>query len=124
MRTPEDIVNHEILCCVSGLVSTPLPPRTADTMSDVIALASPSGRMSKRALVAAQKRISIALFGPGGMPRPGLRPQPTKAESLRREAANLRDLAARGMRPRAFNKQADWCEAEAARLDLDSKREG
>jgi hypothetical protein len=96
---------------------TTLPPRTPDTMSDVIAFASPSGRMSKRAKEAAQERIRVALFGPNGLQRPGLPHQPSKAESLRREAARCRDLAARGMRPRAFIKQAERCEREAAALE-------
>lgn len=94
-----------------------LPPRTADTMSEAIALSSPNGRMSKRAKAAAQKHLAIALFGEGGLPKRGLPPQPTRAESLRREAKHCRDLASRGMRPRAFLKQAHWCEAEAARLE-------
>lgn len=40
-----------------------------------------------------------------------------EAERLRQQAARLRDLAARGMRSRAFTKEADRCEAEAAALD-------
>ena len=92
-----------------------LPPRTADTMSEAIAMSSPSGRMSVRARDAAQKRMSLALFGPGGLQRPTC-PQPTEAECLLREAAQCRNLAARGMRPRAFIKQAIACEARAAAL--------
>ncbi len=45
-----------------------LPKRTANTMSEAIALASPSGKMSKRARQAAEKRLSEALFGPNGLP--------------------------------------------------------
>ena len=93
-----------------------LPKRTADTMSDAIALSSPSGRMSKRARKAAQDRLALALFGPSGMPGPKLPPQPSKAESLLREAKNLRELAARGMKPRAFKKEADRLEKLAAEL--------
>jgi hypothetical protein len=40
------------------------PTRTPDTMSDAIALSSPSGRMSHRAKSTAQRRLAIALFGP------------------------------------------------------------
>lgn len=87
-----------------------LPPRTADTMSDAIAIASPNGRMSKRAKDDAQKRLGEALFGPGGLQRPGLPPQPSEAERLAREAAQCREHAARGLRPRANIKQAEWCE--------------
>lgn len=93
----------------------PLPPRSGNTMSDAIAISSPNGRMSKRAKDAAVKRLGVALFGPGGLQR-ATPPQPTERERLLREAANCRDLAARGMRPRAFIKQAEWCEARAAEL--------
>lgn len=92
------------------------PKRTADTMSEAIALSSPSGRMSKRARAAAQKRLGEALFGPGGLQRPVV-PQPSKKESLLRQAKNLRDLAARGMSIRRFTKTAELLEAEAAALE-------
>lgn len=94
----------------------PLPSRNADTMSDAIAMASSDGNMSKRARKAAQDRLSAALFGPDGMPGPTC-PQPTRAEALRVQAARLRDLAARGMKPRAFAKQAAELEREAAVLE-------
>ena len=89
--------------------------RTFDTMSDAIAISSPSGRISKRALAAAQKKLSVDLFGPGGLERPKCK-QPTEKESLLRHAAQLRDLAARGMRPRVFIKDAVVLEAKAALL--------
>lgn len=92
---------------------TKLPERTADTMSHAIALSSPNGRMSKRARETAQKQLSIALFGAGGLRSPGLPPQPTKREKYLREAAQCRELAARGMRPRAFIRQAEMLEALA-----------
>lgn len=50
-------------------MSYALPPRTADTMSDAIALSSPNGRMSKRSRAAAERRLAEALFGPGGLTR-------------------------------------------------------
>lgn len=100
-----------------------LPTRTADTMSDAIALSSPSGRMSKRARRAAENRLSLSLFGPGGLQRD----EPTKAEStrnriesLRRSARDLRELAARGMSARAFAKKAAQLEDEAARLESET----
>jgi hypothetical protein len=39
-----------------------MPARTADTMSDAIALSSPNGHMSKRAKDAATARLGRALF--------------------------------------------------------------
>src|SRR6185437_2647944 len=47
-----------------------LPPRTADTMSDAIALSSPSGRMSERARNAATERLGKQLFGEKGLAAP------------------------------------------------------
>jgi hypothetical protein len=88
-----------------------LPPRTADTMSEAIALSSPNGRMSDRAKRAAQERLRVALFGPQGLQR-GQCPQPTKAERLEGRIRTLRDLAARGMSKRAFTKEADALQAE------------
>lgn len=93
-----------------------LPARTSETMGDAIALSSPSGRMSNRARKAAQERLRVALFGKEGLQRPSV-PQPTKRERLLAQAANLRDLAARGMRPRTFLRDAARLEAEAAALD-------
>lgn len=91
-----------------------LPSRTPDTMSFAIALSSPNGRMSKRARNAAQARLGEMLFGDYQPPR--LPPQPSERERLLREAKQCRDLAARGMRPRAFIKQAEWCEKRAGEL--------
>jgi len=65
-----------------------LPPRTADTMSDAIALSSPSGKMSKRQRALAEKRLSEKLFGPGGLKKQEPR-QPTPIE----KAANIREIA-------------------------------
>ena len=96
-----------------------LPPRTADTMSDAIALSSPSGRMSNRARLAAQKRLGLALFGPDGLQRTPT-PQPTEVERLRRRAAMLRDLAARGMSVRRFTREANAAEAQANALEARS----
>lgn len=78
-------------------------------------LLSPSGRISKRARAAALERERVKLFGPAGLQRAPV-PQPTERERLLREAKQCRDLAAGGMRPRAFIKQAERCEAAAALL--------
>jgi hypothetical protein len=91
------------------------PPRTADTMSDAIALSSPSGRMSKRARRQADARLSLALFGPKGLQREPT-PQPSRQEQLLRRAAYLRDLAARGMSRRTFTREANRLEQEARTL--------
>lgn len=92
-----------------------LPPRTADTMSDAIAMSSPSGKVSGRAQAAAQNRLRESLFGEGGLQRPKT-PQPEgteKAELLRQQATELRNLADRGMRPKVHVREAERLEAEA-----------
>lgn len=53
-----------------------------DTMSDAIALSSPSGRMSKRARKAATDRLAVALFGPGSG-FSGFNPEPSEDERKR-----------------------------------------
>lgn len=83
-------------------------------MSDAIAIASPNGRMSERAKREAMRRLGDALFG--DFQPPSLPSQPTEIERLQREATQCRDLAARGMRPRAFVRQAEWCERRIAAL--------
>ena len=82
-----------------------------DTLVEAIALSSPSGRMSKAAKERAQERIRQELFG-DGLPRPKVK-QPSRAETLRRRAAELRELASRGVKPRAYVKEAERLEAEA-----------
>jgi len=93
-----------------------LPKRTANTMSDAIALSSPSGKMSKRARRDAERRLSLALFGPGGSPKPKT-VQPSKRERLLRQAKTLRGLADRGMSVRKFNREATKLEALAEQED-------
>lgn len=93
-----------------------LPPRTLDTMSEAVALSSPNGRMSKRSREAANQRLGVALFGPNGMPAPQVK-QPSEVVRLRREAGVLRDLASRGMKPRAYAKEAKRLEEEAMKLE-------
>lgn len=84
------------------------------TMGDAIALSSPSGRMSKRARTAALKRLHDELFGPEGL-QPAPVPQPSEREALLRQAGELRELAARGMKPRAYLRRAIALEARAAK---------
>lgn len=93
-----------------------LPNRTLDTMSEAIALSSPSGRMSKRSHKAAMKRLSIALFGPNGLQKEPL-PQITKSEQLRNHVKMLRDLANSGMCVKKYNRIADLEEKEAEKLE-------
>ena len=71
---------------------------------------SPSGRVSKRSRAAALERARRELFGDGLKPAPV--PQPTEAEYLLRQAAELRALAARGMKPRAYLREAAQLEAK------------
>ena len=83
-------------------------------MGEAIALSSPSGHMSKRARKAAIERLGKALW-PDGFPQP-MTPQWDRKESLLRRAKELRELAARGMHPRAYIKQAEKWEAEAGKV--------
>lgn len=101
---------------ITALKKYSLPERTADTMSEAISLSSPSGSMSKRAREAANKRHSEALFGPGGLPTPSGPAQPSYKESLLAKAAELRDIASRGMSTKKYTKEAQRLEAEAEKL--------
>jgi hypothetical protein len=92
------------------------PKRTADTMSDAIALSSPNGRMSKRAKAAAVKRLGQALFGDGSCLKVETQ-QPSERERVLRQVAILRDLAQRGMRTKAYLREAERLEAEAAKVE-------
>ena len=75
-----------------------------DTMVEAIAQSSPSGGMSKRARMAARERLRRQLFG-DGLPFPKAK-QPTKKETLLRQADELDALADRGMSPRKHRKEA------------------
>ena len=77
---------------------------------------SPSGHVSKRARKAALERARVDIFGPQGLKRPGLQKQPTEKEALLRQAHELRALAARGMKPRAYLKEAIRLETVARDL--------
>ena len=83
-------------------------------MGEAIALSSPSGRMSGRARAAADARLRVALFGPTGHLPAVVVPQPSRRAALLHQAAELRELAARGMKPRAYRRRADELEREAA----------
>jgi len=91
-----------------------IPPRTSETMGEAIALSSPSGKISKRAKQAAEQRLGEKLFGKEGLQRTQPE-QPAPAEAAARKAKELRDLAARGMKPKAYAKEAARLEAEAAK---------
>ena len=85
---------------------------------------SPSGRVSKRSRAAALERTRRELFPESEFPDgigPQGPPQPTEVEHLRTRAAMLRDLAERGMKPRAYRKEADRLEAQAAALESQQK---
>ena len=88
-----------------------MPARDLSTMSEAIALSSPSGRMSKRAKERANERLSVALFGPGGLARPTC-PQPTRREYLERRIQECRDFRDRGFRPRVMAREIARLEAE------------
>ncbi len=78
--------------------------------TDAIALTSPSGKISARALKSAQGRIRQELFG-AGLGRPQA-VQPTTRERDLATAAEYRELANRGMRPRKYRHLAEQLEAK------------
>jgi hypothetical protein len=90
-----------------------LPPRTSETMSEAIAMSSPSGRSSRRTAEAAKERLRQRLFGRSGLPAPSVI-QPEEKEVARRQAAELRSLAERGMHPQSYLKRAEALERIAA----------
>ena len=92
-------------------------PRRPFSTGEAIALSSPSGRMSKRARRAAEKRLLVELGLDGVDLRGGPVPQPSEAESLRRNAARLLELAERGMSVAKYRKQAARDLARAAELE-------
>ena len=80
---------------------------------------SPSGRVSKRARADAMKRETARLFPEGFWDEPAKTAAELaqeKAATLRRSAANLRELAGKGMSPTKFKREAARLEAEAAAL--------
>jgi len=81
---------------------------------------SPSGKVSRRAREQALRREHDRLFPPGfwtPTEPDEAKKRADRAATLRRSAQNLRDLAARGMSPRKFAREADSLEQEA--LDIE-----
>ena len=69
-------------------------PRSANTMSDAIALSSPSGHMSKRSRKAAEQRLCMALFGKPEITLADVKgPKPPPMAPIEK-AAHLRRMAA------------------------------
>jgi hypothetical protein len=96
--------------------AAPEQPRAAINQS----VLSPSGRVSKRAEAAAKERIRQELFSPQGLEQPTQAAvQPSDIQALRAQAQQLRDLAARGMKPKAYAAKAAELEAQAARLEAE-----
>ena len=79
------------------------PKRTLDTMSEAIALSSPSGRMSKRAKDLAVKRLGEALFGPGGLQPPTCQ-QPNRVQYLEGRIHDCEAWIDLGFRPRLMKR--------------------
>lgn len=75
---------------------------------------SPSGSVSAASRSKALERVSKELFGDGGLAAPTTQ-QPSNVEVLLRQAKELRDLAARGMKPRAYLKKAEELERMAGK---------
>jgi hypothetical protein len=92
-------------------------PKIKDTLAEVIAMHR-MGDMSQRFKDATDKRLREALFGPTGHLRMPEAKQPAESEKLFRQAKELRDLAARGMKPRAYLKQAEILEKKAKEIQL------
>lgn len=81
-----------------------------DILVDVIALGSPSGKMSRRALDAAQKKLHAEMkeagYFEGWEPKPN---QPSRAEQLQNNIRNIEELLERGMKPKGYKKAlAAW----------------
>ena len=93
--------------------------RTLDTMSDAIALSSPSGRMSRRAMRTAQERLRRDLFG-DGLPMPNCE-QETHRQYLTRWIGEYTAYAERGFRPRARRKAAARLQSELDALIVEGR---
>ena len=97
-----------------------LPKRDADTMSEAIALSSPSGRMSKRARTQANKRLALMLFGPNCIREDftGRREEPSEKEKLLFRAKQDREfltMCPKSQRKKLL-KRAEECERKALQL--------
>ena len=98
-----------------GSGGSSLPPRTASTMSNAISMSSPSGHVSKRSHKASVERLGKQLFGEHGLPKPQAK-QPAEKERMLQQAKELRGLAERGMKPRAYMKRAEELERQASSI--------
>ena len=79
-------------------------------------LLSPSGKCSQRAREAALKREAARLFPPGFWDQAEPTPEARAAQEvirLRRSAATLREMAARGMNAKRYTREAAQLETEA-----------
>jgi hypothetical protein len=93
--------------------------RSFNTMSEAIALSSPSGRMSKAARKRAEERLRHTLFD--GITFHTVT-QPSDKEYYMRKAQEFYALASRGVKPIAYRKEAQRLERLAQ--SLESKQEG
>lgn len=75
-------------------------------------LLSPSGKVSKKHEKKAKEDVRKMLFGDNGLQIP-LPDQPSEAQALLNQAKELRELAKRGMKPKAYIKKAKELEARA-----------
>ena len=88
-----------------------------NTKQASVDLSSPSGKMSKRARQAAERRLFTELFGDCECLKPKGPKQPTEVERLRSHATQLLELAERGMHPRSYRKKANEMFALADELE-------
>ena len=96
-----------------------MPATKTQTLSDHILL-SPSGKISKVARKRANERERKRLFPDGFWDKPKeseADKRKREIKSLRRNAKQLREIAARGMCVRSYPKEAARLEAEADKLE-------
>ena len=90
---------------------------SGDSMIDAIAISSPSGKMSKRARKAADRRWADKVFTPDV--RAAMKPkvtQPTEVEILCRNIGQIEDLLTRGMSPKGYKKALSTWRTRLAEL--------
>ena len=115
MGHEEDCLDQNCGLCNGTVFTTQEGRQTSYFPSIDHGLLSPSGRISKRARAAALQREATRLFA-GVILQPPI-PQPTQQEQYRQQAKRLRDLSDRGMKRRAYAKEANRLETLAAELD-------
>jgi hypothetical protein len=81
-------------------------PYRDDCSVDILALDSPSGKMSERAMQSAQKKLDEKFNKRGHWETIEEDPIGGEIRNLLRNAKQLEDLAKRGMKPRAYRKKA------------------